>query len=433
MTEPRRRHRRDPIAAPGRSAPPNASSCSPVPASAPTAASPTSGARTGCGPRTPRPRSCRPSTTTSSDPEVRRAAWQRRLDTVSTDLRTQRRPPGARRPRAPGRARTAHHPEHRRPPPAAGTSTDKLVEIHGTTRDVVCLSCDDRAPMERALERVRAGEDDPACRSCGGILKSATISFGQGLVEADLRRADAGGPSSRPDARRRVDPRRLSHRQRRAPGQGARRRRRSSSTAAPPRWTTSPTSGSRARSPRSCRLSWRPPEPSRLVSPHGVCESQYPDRHTAGQPRRRAVDLSKLSLSDKIIGGTGIVLLLDLLAFPWHSIDLGPFGGSFTRTAIQSPNGIWGVLALLLTAAVVAVLAVQAFKPETKLPEIPVTWNQAIFYARRRRCRAAPAQAGDRDHCPRLRRLPRASCSPAAWPTAASSSSKRTRSTPRPI
>lgn len=93
------------------------------------------------------------------------------------------------------------------------------------------------------------------------------------------------------------------------------------------------------------------------------------------------MDLSKLSLSDKIIGGTGIVLLLDLLAFPWHSIDLGPFGGSFTRTAIQSPNGIWGVLALLLTAAVVAVLAVQAFKPETKLPEIPVTWNQAIFYA----------------------------------------------------
>ena len=36
--------------------------------------------------------------------------------------------------------------------------------------------------MERALARVRAGEEDPACRSCGGILKSATISFGQSLV-----------------------------------------------------------------------------------------------------------------------------------------------------------------------------------------------------------------------------------------------------------
>jgi NAD-dependent deacetylase len=43
--------------------------------------------------------------------------------------------------------------------------------------------------MERALARVRAGEDDPACRTCGGILKSATISFGQGLVQTDLLRA----------------------------------------------------------------------------------------------------------------------------------------------------------------------------------------------------------------------------------------------------
>ncbi len=74
---------------------------------------------------------------------------------------------------------------------AAGTSRDKLVEIHGTSRDVVCLDCDDRAPMESALDRVRAGEADPSCRTCGGILKSATISFGQGLVVDDLTRADA--------------------------------------------------------------------------------------------------------------------------------------------------------------------------------------------------------------------------------------------------
>ena len=43
--------------------------------------------------------------------------------------------------------------------------------------------------MERALARVRAGEEDPPCRSCGGILKSATISFGQNLVDEDLHRA----------------------------------------------------------------------------------------------------------------------------------------------------------------------------------------------------------------------------------------------------
>jgi NAD-dependent deacetylase len=72
----------------------------------------------------------------------------------------------------------------------AGTDPDLLIEVHGNTREVVCLQCDERAPMERALARVRAGEEDPPCRSCGGILKSATISFGQNLVEEDLIRAD---------------------------------------------------------------------------------------------------------------------------------------------------------------------------------------------------------------------------------------------------
>lgn len=72
---------------------------------------------------------------------------------------------------------------------AAGTSPERIIEIHGTIREVMCMSCDERAPMERALERVRAGEEDPECRACGGILKSATISFGQNLVQEDLQRA----------------------------------------------------------------------------------------------------------------------------------------------------------------------------------------------------------------------------------------------------
>lgn len=72
----------------------------------------------------------------------------------------------------------------------AGSSPGLVVEIHGTAREVTCLACGERAPMERALARVRAGEEDPPCRSCGGILKSATISFGQSLVAEDLRRAE---------------------------------------------------------------------------------------------------------------------------------------------------------------------------------------------------------------------------------------------------
>jgi NAD-dependent deacetylase len=72
----------------------------------------------------------------------------------------------------------------------AGSSPERVIEIHGTIREVVCLSCGERNPMDRVLERVRAGEEDPACRGCGGILKSATISFGQSLVQADLARAE---------------------------------------------------------------------------------------------------------------------------------------------------------------------------------------------------------------------------------------------------
>jgi len=56
-------------------------------------------------------------------------------------------------------------------------------------RQIACLSCGERSPAEAVHERLRAGDDDPHCRACGGILKSATVSFGQQLVAADLERA----------------------------------------------------------------------------------------------------------------------------------------------------------------------------------------------------------------------------------------------------
>lgn len=56
-----------------------------------------------------------------------------------------------------------------------------VLELHGTMHETVCLSCADRRPMRAALDRVAAGDPDPACLVCGGILKSATISFGQAL------------------------------------------------------------------------------------------------------------------------------------------------------------------------------------------------------------------------------------------------------------
>ena len=64
----------------------------------------------------------------------------------------------------------------------AGNSPEKVIEVHGTVRKVICMACGMTASMRQALDRVRAGEEDPPCRDCGGILKSATISFGQQLV-----------------------------------------------------------------------------------------------------------------------------------------------------------------------------------------------------------------------------------------------------------
>jgi hypothetical protein len=90
------------------------------------------------------------------------------------------------------------------------------------------------------------------------------------------------------------------------------------------------------------------------------------------------VDLSRLTLADKIIGATGLLLVIDLLFLPWHDIEVDVLGVSETRSAVESPNGFWGVLALLLTIAVIAVLVVTRLT-ETRLPELPVPLERAIF------------------------------------------------------
>ncbi|MCG6876325.1 MAG: Sir2 family NAD-dependent protein deacetylase [Betaproteobacteria bacterium] len=71
----------------------------------------------------------------------------------------------------------------------AGHSAARVIEVHGTLHEVTCWGCGWRGPMQPVLERVRAGEEDPACDACGGILKSATISFGQALEPEVIERA----------------------------------------------------------------------------------------------------------------------------------------------------------------------------------------------------------------------------------------------------
>ncbi|PJE93746.1 NAD-dependent deacetylase [Streptomyces carminius] len=71
----------------------------------------------------------------------------------------------------------------------AGLPERKVLELHGTARTVVCTRCRARSEMEKALERVRAGVADPECLRCGGILKPATVMFGEALDPAVLAEA----------------------------------------------------------------------------------------------------------------------------------------------------------------------------------------------------------------------------------------------------
>jgi len=124
-----------------------------------------------------------------ADPELRRRAWRARLESATWNARPNEGHRALVELERSGKLETLITQNVDGLHQIAGSSPERVVEIHGTMREVACLDCGDRAPMERALERVQAGEEDPACGSCGGILKSATISFGQDLVAEDLRRA----------------------------------------------------------------------------------------------------------------------------------------------------------------------------------------------------------------------------------------------------
>jgi len=124
-----------------------------------------------------------------SDPEVRKLSWQSRLDHPAWHAA----PNAGHRALVELERRGALHALvtqnidglHQ----LAGHARDMVIEVHGTMRDVVCMTCGWRAPMTVAMDRVRAGEEDPPCMHCGGILKSATISFGQSLDAAVISRA----------------------------------------------------------------------------------------------------------------------------------------------------------------------------------------------------------------------------------------------------
>lgn len=77
----------------------------------------------------------------------------------------------------------------------AGHCEDRVLELHGSIHRTRCLTCSSITPTAEVIARVQAGDEDPRCLEivegsrCGGLLKVATVSFGQRLDEIELRRA----------------------------------------------------------------------------------------------------------------------------------------------------------------------------------------------------------------------------------------------------
>ena len=132
------------------------------------------------------------------DPEVRRRAWQNRLTSPLWLAEPNEGHAALVTLEREGRLDTLVTQNIDGLHQKAGSDPARIVEIHGNSSEIVCLRCDHRQPAEPVHDRVRGGEADPGCEevredgsTCGGILKSATISFGQNLVARDLQRAEA--------------------------------------------------------------------------------------------------------------------------------------------------------------------------------------------------------------------------------------------------
>ncbi|MGF1426327.1 SIR2 family NAD-dependent protein deacylase [Kitasatospora sp. LaBMicrA B282] len=124
------------------------------------------------------------------DPEVRRRSWRMRLETGALDAQ----PNAGHRAlvdlaaRLPVRVLTQNVDGlHQK----AGLPDRKVLELHGTVHRTQCVGCKRYGEMTEALARVAAGEPDPACPHCGGILKPATVMFGEHLDPQVLLKADA--------------------------------------------------------------------------------------------------------------------------------------------------------------------------------------------------------------------------------------------------
>ena len=124
-----------------------------------------------------------------SDPQLRQDAWRRRAEHPAWQAQPNAAHEAVVRLERSGRLLAVVTQNIDGLHQLAGSDPTLVIELHGTLTETACLSCADHRPMREALDRVVAGEPDPPCLVCGGILKSATISFGQNLEPEVLRRA----------------------------------------------------------------------------------------------------------------------------------------------------------------------------------------------------------------------------------------------------
>ena len=126
-----------------------------------------------------------------ADPEVRKLAWRLRSELSTFQARPNPAHLACVRLAATGRLAGVITQNVDGLHGDAGLDPALLVEVHGSGRQTLCLGCGERRPMPEAVARVAAGELDPPCLGCGGILKSGTISFGQGIPPEVWARAEA--------------------------------------------------------------------------------------------------------------------------------------------------------------------------------------------------------------------------------------------------
>ncbi len=118
------------------------------------------------------------------DPEIRRRSWLMRRDLATAGVRPNAGHAALAELERQGRLRALLTQNIDGLHQAAGSSPAVVRELHGTVHEVECTGCGHRMPTVQVLCRLDDGDPDPACPVCGGVLKTATVYFGQALDPA---------------------------------------------------------------------------------------------------------------------------------------------------------------------------------------------------------------------------------------------------------